>query len=88
MDEKKTKYSPMLWLKLSVNKVIVNFDSIFQQFLHSRLSIEHVVEHFTHAEEKIRTKRVRQTINKPLMLRTESVHSNSVTTLPLLKSVA
>lgn len=79
------KYSPTLCVKLG--KLIVNFDRIFQCFLNYRLSIEHVVEHSTHTEEKI-PKRVRKTskVNKP-MIRTESVHSNSVTTLSAVNSV-
>lgn len=78
------KYSPTLCVTLG--KVIVNFDRIFQRFLNYRLSIEHVVEQSAHAEEKM-PKRVRKTskVIKP-MNRTESVHSNSVTTLSLVNS--
>lgn len=79
------KYSPTLCLKLG--KLIVNFDHIFQRFLKYRLTIEHVVEQSIHAEEKM-PRRVRKTskITKPL-IRTESVHSNSVTTLSAVNSV-
>lgn len=78
------KYSPTL--RMNLGKVIVNFDRIFQRFLNYSTSIEHTVEHSTHAEEKM-PKRVRKTskVNKPL-IRTESVHSNSVTTLSLVNS--
>lgn len=78
------KYSPTLCLNLS--KVIVNCDRIIQRFLNYRLLIEHGIEHSTRADEKM-PKRVRKTskVNKPMM-RSESVHSNSVTTLSLVNS--
>lgn len=85
MEMANAKYSPTFCVKLG--KVIVNFDRIFQRFLNYRLNIEHVVEHSTNAEEKM-PKRVRKAskATKPL-LRTESVHSNSVTTLSAVNSV-